>query len=185
MHVSTAIAGCRAGVIDTSGLGEAMQNAKDSFYIALRNRLAQINPQRIVMLRATQRPGLLMEEAEAVVPETPNDVFVIRWTDASLDTTLDSVLEKQTCEISYATSGSSGASGLDRGRALAEMDRELQSMTSPLYTQKYRYAVTPAVAMQTQVFWSTPRLGAVMSLRDRLTRIATVDLFSFQEPGEQ
>ncbi len=42
-----------------------MQNAKDSFYMTLRARLAIINPERTVLLRGTLRPGILVEEAEA------------------------------------------------------------------------------------------------------------------------
>jgi hypothetical protein len=42
-----------------------MQNAKDSFYIALRTRLAALNPERTILLRGTKRPGILVEEAEA------------------------------------------------------------------------------------------------------------------------
>jgi len=34
-----------------------MQNAKDSFYMALRTRLATINPERTILLRGALRPG--------------------------------------------------------------------------------------------------------------------------------
>ena len=44
-----------------------MQNAKDSFYMALRGRLTTINPERTVLLRGTVRPGILVEEAETPV----------------------------------------------------------------------------------------------------------------------
>jgi hypothetical protein len=36
-----------------------MQNAKDSFYVALRTRLVAINPERTILLRAAVRPGIL------------------------------------------------------------------------------------------------------------------------------
>ncbi len=39
-----------------------MQNAKDSFYMALRTRLAAINPERTILLRGAVRPGILAEE---------------------------------------------------------------------------------------------------------------------------
>ena len=42
-----------------------MQNAKDSFYMALRTRLTAINPERTILLRGAVRPGILVEEAEA------------------------------------------------------------------------------------------------------------------------
>ncbi len=56
-----------------------MQNAKDSFYMALRTRLAAINPERTILLRGAVRPGILVEEAEAPFSQIPNDVFVLRW----------------------------------------------------------------------------------------------------------
>ena len=54
-----------------------MQNAKDSFYMALRTRLAALNPDRTVLLRGTVRPGILVEEAEAPFSQPPNDVFML------------------------------------------------------------------------------------------------------------
>ncbi|MDE3162438.1 MAG: hypothetical protein KGL64_04180, partial [Acidobacteriota bacterium] len=56
-----------------------MQNAKDSFYMALRTRLAAINPNRTILLRGALRPGIFVEEAEAPYAQLPNDVFVLRW----------------------------------------------------------------------------------------------------------
>ena len=56
-----------------------MQNAKDSFYMALRTRLTAINPERTILLRGAVRPGILVEEAEAPFSQLPNDVFVLRW----------------------------------------------------------------------------------------------------------
>jgi len=48
-----------------------MQNAKDSFYVALRARLVGINPERTILLRAVVRPGILVEEAEAPFAQLP------------------------------------------------------------------------------------------------------------------
>ncbi len=41
-----------------------MQNAKDTFYLTLRNRLATVNPARTMTLRSVTRPGILVEDAE-------------------------------------------------------------------------------------------------------------------------
>ena len=65
-----------------------MENAKDTFYVALRNRLAVLNPNRTMLLRGVQRPGILVEEAEAVVAMLPADVFVLRWTVLQTDVNL-------------------------------------------------------------------------------------------------
>ncbi len=161
-----------------------MQNARDSFYIALRDRLAQVNPARLVMLRAVQRPGILVESAEPVQAELPNEVFVLRWTSLAADTELPTILVQMTCEILYSTSGSQPNNGLDRGRALAEMDKELSAMLSPAQTAKVNYTTTPATTMQTLVFWSEPAFGEAESVRDQLLRTVKVTVFAFEEQGE-
>ena len=53
-----------------------MQNAKDSFYMALRTRLTTINPGRTILLRGAVRPGILVEEARAVAAE-PTDLAAV------------------------------------------------------------------------------------------------------------
>lgn len=161
-----------------------MENAKDTFYVALRNRLATVNPQRVIILRGVQRPGILLEEAEAVVPQMPADAFVLRWTDTSVDTQLPSALAQMTCEFHYSTGGTQPNAGLDRGRALAAMDAELLAILSPNTAQKMNYSQTPAIAMETMVFWTEPVFMPLNTLRDRLTRVAKVAVFGFQEQGE-
>jgi hypothetical protein len=41
-----------------------MQNARDTFYVRLRDRLAAVNPARTMVLRGVTRPGVLVEENE-------------------------------------------------------------------------------------------------------------------------
>ncbi len=69
-----------------------MQNAKDSFYLALRTRLAIINPERTALLRGALRPGILVEEAEAPPAQLPPDVFVLRWLGLGIDMDLSSTM---------------------------------------------------------------------------------------------
>ena len=69
-----------------------MQNAKDSFYMALRTRLTAINPERTVLLRGAIRPGILVEEAEAPFSQLPSDVFVLRWLGLDVDADLGSAM---------------------------------------------------------------------------------------------
>jgi len=80
-----------------------MQNAKDSFYMALRTRLAAINPERTILLRGAVRPGILVEEAEAPFSQLPNDVFVLRWLGLGVDLDLGSTMAAEQCEIVYQT----------------------------------------------------------------------------------
>ena len=161
-----------------------MQNAKDSFYMALRTRLTGINPERTILLRGAVRPGILVEEAEAPVSQLPNDVFVLRWLGLGADLDLVSTMVAAQCELIYQTCGTQSFGGLDRGRALSQMDEEVMAMIHPFYTPKLNYATTPPGAMLTQVFWDEPVFAPIVIQRDRLSRSATVMVFSYQEQGE-
>jgi hypothetical protein len=161
-----------------------MQNAKDSFYMALRARLVTINPERTILLRGAVRPGILVEEAEAPFNQLPNDVFVVRWLGLGMDVDLDSAMVAEECEIVYQTCGTQSFGGLDRGRSLSAMDEELMAMLQPFHTAKLNYTVTPPASMLTQVFWDEPVLGQIVAQRDRLSRSAKVMVYSYQEQGE-
>lgn len=162
-----------------------MQNAKDTFYVALRNRLAALNPARTITLRAVTRPGILVQDAEAPMPQPVLDAFTLNWTALSADLQMPAILAQLTCEIQYATAGTQANSGLDRGRALEEMDDELLGILYPYSAQKMNYAAAPAAAMETLVFWSEPEFGPAIPLRDRLSRTAKITVFAFQEGGEK
>ncbi len=162
-----------------------MQNAQNTFYITLRNRLAALNPNRTIYLRGITRPGILVESNELVTPQPRSDVFVLRWTGLHNDPYLPEILLQMQCEIEYMTEGTTGNLGMDRGTMLTEMDAELMSMLRPACTQKMSYAQAPATAMETQVFWTEATFQPVKVERDRLTRTATVFVFSYEEPGEQ
>ena len=120
-----------------------MQNAKDSFYVTLRTRLATVNPERTVLLRGAVRPGILVEEAEAPFPQLPNDVFVLRWLGLGVDFDFGPAMVAAECEIAYQTCGTQSFGGLDRGRSLSAMDEELAAILQPFYTPKLNYTVNP------------------------------------------
>ena len=161
-----------------------MQNAKDSFYMTLRTRLTEINPQRTILVRGTVRPGILVEEAEAPFSQFPSDVFVLRWLGLAIDMDLASTMTGEQCEVVYQTCGTQSFGGLDRGRALSAMDEELMTMIKPFYAPKLNYAATPPAAMLTRVFWDEPVFSPIVTQRDRLSRSATVLVYSYQEQGE-
>ena len=173
-------AGVAVGEVSTT-----MENAKDTFYITVRNRLATVNPNRTMVVRAVTRPGIRVEEAEAPTAQLPLDVFVLRWTKLGADIQLPSILTQLTCEIHYATAGTQASSGLDRGRALEEMDDELLQILCPPSTTKINYTQTPAAQMGTCIFWSDAIFSATTITRERLARVATVNVFAFQEQGEK
>ena len=161
-----------------------MQNAKDSFYMALRTRLTTVNPERTILLRGSVRPGILVEEAEAPFSQLPNDVFILRWQGLGVDMDLCAKMAAEECEIVYQTCGTQSFGGLDRGRALSQMDEELTSMLAPFYTPKLNYTATPPVTMLTRVFWDEPALTPIVVQRDLLSRSAKMMVYSYQEQGE-
>src|SRR5438270_10511987 len=139
-----------------------MQNAKDTFYLTLQQRLTAINPARTTVIRGQRRPGTLVTENEMPTAQVPVDTFRLAWTALSIDRTGTLPLATLQCEIRYATDGSHAAAGMDRGRALAAMDFELAAALAqtPHSTPKLDCAATDSgvapAPMQTSIFWSAP-----------------------------
>jgi hypothetical protein len=161
-----------------------MQNAKDSFYMALRTRLMAINPARIVLIRGAVRPGILVEEAEASFSQIPADVFILRWLGIGMDRELESPMMAADCEVVYQTRGTQAFGGLDRGRCLSGMDAELLKMLTPPQTPKVNYVANPPLEMSTQVFWEEPIFGPAVMQRDQMSRSVKVKVYCFLEAGE-
>jgi hypothetical protein len=65
------------------------------------------------------------------------------------------------------------------------MDDELLQLLCPSAAQKMNYTQTPATQMNTFVFWSQAIFSPATIVRERLGRIATLNVFAFQEQGEQ
>lgn len=168
-----------------------MQAARDTFYVALRGRLAAINPARTIVIRGQARPGILVEENELATAIQEADAFSLRWTAMRADTAAALPLVVMECEIGYATDGTPANAGMDRGRLLAAMDGELLAALnqSPQSAVKMDYSGVAAtgaaaVAMVTSVFWSQPTFAPTTVNGERIERVATVQVFSSQEAGE-
>ncbi len=162
-----------------------MQNAKDSFYIALRDRLATFNPYRTIAVRGAMRPAIVVPENELDSEAAdPLEAFLIVWEEAAIDTTEALPLHTMPCQIRYTTQGTKESSGMDRGRVLAAMDRELLNMLQPSTATKQNFIASPAIAMQTVIFWSSAKFGAVTVKEGQISRTATVSVFAHQEAGE-
>jgi hypothetical protein len=164
-----------------------MENAKNTFYVTLRNRLAVINPTRTVVVRGVVRPGILVEENELVSAVLPPDVFVLRWGKMAVDAEQPLTTAAMSCEVVYATDGNADNAGMDRGRMLATMDSELRKMLMPHHALKMNYSTTPAVPMETNIFWGDAAyepMARPATQLERLQRVATVTVYSLEEPGE-
>jgi hypothetical protein len=165
-----------------------MQNAKDTFYELLRNRLAAVNPERTVVLRGVTRPAVIVTENELLSSAVLPDCFHLRWMGATV-TNGALPLAALTCEIGYETAGTN-AGGMDRGRTLAAMDAELLfSLTmAPCTTAKQNHSALAnggtVTDMQTNIWWGPPEFSGATSKNDRLQRTVRVAVMSYQEAGE-
>lgn len=148
-----------------------MMDAKDTFYITLRDRLAVVNPDRRMLTRGALRPSVLVEDAEPVAITAVQDAFLIRWKGLRRERSLSPSLTLMDCEIHYSTAGTTGTCGLDRGRALAAMDEELLQMLEPPNTPTMSYSTSPYSATGTTVFWTEAEMGAAATNRDVLERV--------------
>jgi hypothetical protein len=161
-----------------------MKNAKDTFYVTLRDRLAAVNPDRTFVLRGLMRPGIMVLENEMVSAELPADVFILRWTELQVDTLQAMPVATMRCEIQYFTDGNSDSAGMDRGCALTAMDTALMKILTPQTAAKRNYGTLPASAMQSFIFWGDAVFESVAVNAERLERLVRVDVTSYEEPGE-
>jgi hypothetical protein len=165
-----------------------MQNIKDSFFIALRDRLAALNPARTVVMLGVARPAIIVPENEVADAADPlPEAFYLTWgsaTAASGTERLDHPLQQLVCEITYCTQGSVDFTSQDRGRMLAVLDDELLSITSPTRTPLKDFSQTPAAGLGANIFWTRPALGAVKQVGNKLARTASLTVFTHLEAAQ-
>lgn len=82
-----------------------MQNAKDTFYITLRDRLAALNPSRTIVMRGTVRPAVVVAENELATATDPAEAFVLTWPEVEVDASEPMPLHTLLCDIAYLTRG--------------------------------------------------------------------------------
>lgn len=135
-----------------------MQFAKDSFSMALRERLAGLNPGRTVTLSGAKRPAIVVLENEMPTPaELLTECFYLEWGQMRVAEAVSAQrpLCALDCTISYCSRGTV-ASGVDRGRILGELDRELFMICQPTVTGKYDFSQSSNRDLGSGVFWTLP-----------------------------
>ena len=136
-----------------------MQAAKDSFYMALRSRLAALNSGRVITIDGVAVPGIVVREnLEPRFNEAQPGVFYVDWGEMLIAESSRPLLGID-CAIWYASEGTSGGTGVDRGRELAEMDVELLRICDPPHTEMIDYSQTPAADLGAGIFWTIPAIG--------------------------
>jgi hypothetical protein len=143
-----------------------------------------------MVVRGVVWPATLVDENELPTATVPLNAFRLQWTKLQVNRASPLPWVAMECVIRYATDGSTGNGGMDRGRLLAAMDAELATaLTSePHSVPKLNYAAAGAgvapVAMGTNIFWADPVFGPATVVDERLDRTTTVQVFSYQEAGE-
>lgn len=171
-----------------------MQSTKDTFYLAIRDRLAALAPERKVVVDGVERPAVLVAENEPVnaAPPLPG-VYYLAWGPPQIVTGSENAacpLMKLECRLSYRAACTI-AGGADRGRALTARDAELLRLCTPPRTAKLNAAVSPPVASGSFIFWGVPSLEDVnppaptgfarAGEQNALGRAATLTIFFFPE----
>lgn len=161
-----------------------MQALKDTFYLMLRDRVAAANAARTIVIRGAVRPAVVVVENElpgaSVEGLSLVETFCMRWTGLRIDPRAGLPLKTATCEIRYATDGSSGSGGMDRGRALAAMDAELAAALSRTHGSVPKLKVN-GVADGTKVFWGEVAFEPAVMRMERMERTAKVEVFCYGE----
>jgi hypothetical protein len=136
-----------------------MQAAKDSFYMALRERLSVLNPARTMVIDGVALPAIVVREnMEPRFVEAQAGVFYVDFGEILIAESTRPMLGLD-CHIWYASEGGDGT-GVDRGRMLAEMDVELVNICNPPHTAMVDYSQTPSADLGSGVFWTVPVMGS-------------------------
>lgn len=161
-----------------------MQATKDSFYIALRDRLIAVDPSRTVTIDGATRPAIAVVENEP--PSSAPlicDAFYLKWGDAR-PVSMPTGLMALECTISYCTMGSVQNGNLDRGRDLGSLDSDLLAICSPPQAGKCDYSSDEPAALGSTIFWTQPVLEEAKSKAPYVGREASVTVFFFPEVNQ-
>jgi hypothetical protein len=136
-----------------------MQFAKDSFFLALQQRLAGLNPARTVTINGATVPAVVVvENLPPASAEPQPNAFYIEWGTATVvdGHAGDAALMSLECVISYYTLGTV-PSMVDRGRVLGQLDDELLGICQPHeYGEDMTTRSLRAADLGTSVFWNQP-----------------------------
>jgi hypothetical protein len=135
-----------------------MQFAKDSFFLALQQRLAGLNPARTITVNGATVPAIVVvENLPPSSAEPQPNAFYIEWGAADVigGGAGNGALMSLDVVISYYSLGSV-QSMVDRGRLLAQLDDELLNICQPPNTEKRDYTQAPSADLGTSVFWGQP-----------------------------
>lgn len=163
-----------------------MQATKDTFYVTLRDRLVQVDPNLIMVIDGATRPAIVVAENEPPISLPRQDeAFYLDWGGATPVQPATSTLTAMVCTISYTSVGQSDNGGVDRGRDLAALDADLLAICAPAQAHKNDYSSGAAVDLGSYIFWSIPKLEPLKVEAKQVGRLAQVTVFFYPEVNQQ
>jgi hypothetical protein len=167
-----------------------MQAAKDTFYRTLQARLAAVNPARTIVVDGAARPAILVAENEPYPPPRLFfHTFYIHWLGAPAVRGLTSLVAPRyslLAQVEYFVQGTSSLQRpfADRGRLMAQLDRELLEILFPGFAEKRDHSVAPPAPLGGHLHWRwTPDFRTVVEGEGSiLRRLATVSVSFYLEP---
>lgn len=162
-----------------------MQTTKDTFYVALRDRLVQFDPQLTITIDGATRPAIVVVENEPPSSlERQNDAFYIEWGMARAVHTASSTLMAMDCTISYTSAGDVNTGGVGRGRDLGRLDTDLLAICAPAQAYKCDYSSGPPTQLGSYIFWSIPEVTTVKTEAARTGHEAHITIWFYPEVNQ-
>ena len=162
-----------------------MQASKDSFYLTLRDRLAQAYPARTITVNGCTRPAIVVVENDRPsVSARQHDAFYVEWGEARAVRPAVSTLMAVTCTLTYTSAGTDQNGGLDRGRALAELESELLSICSPFVARKCDWTGASPVDLGSTIFWTVPTFRPAQASENCVTHEASLKIYFYPEVNQ-
>ncbi len=163
-----------------------MQATKDSFYVALRDRLVKMDPNLTMVVDGATRPAIVVLENEPPNSlDRQNDAFYLDWGGVRAVQPATSTLSAMDCTITYSSAGQQDTGGVGRGRDLASLDANLLGMCAPPQAQKYDYSSGTPADLGSYIFWSAPDLKTAKVKASQVGREAHVTVFFYPEVNQQ
>jgi hypothetical protein len=162
-----------------------MQATKDSFYIALRDRLVQCDPNLTITIDGATRPAIVVLENEPPSSlQRQENAFYLQWGDARLTRAANSTLMAMDCVISYSSAGQRETGGVGRGRSLAALDADLLTICAPPHTEKFDYSSDTPADLNSSIFWVGPQLTTAKLETTEVGRGAQVTVFFYPQVNQ-
>lgn len=162
-----------------------MQATKDSFYVTLRDRLAQAYPGRTMTVDGITRPAIVVVENDRPsVTARQHDAFYLAWGEARPVQPAISKLMAMVCGFSYASAGTEQNGGLDRGRAVTELESELLDICSPRTASKSDWTGAEPADLGSSIFWTVPTFRVTENPANCVAREASVTVYFYPEVNQ-